>query len=685
MSDFRPISVPLINVDPYFSVWSMADKLTDDFTRHWTGNRQAMTGIIVIDGVPHRFMGSTSMNSKYYVTEHKPMDQKSVKVSALTTEYVFEAAGIELKTEFMTPAFMEDLELLSRPVCFIRIRINSIDGKEHKTKLFFDASAEFSVNNEDGEILLSKNENEIYTETVLGNAEQNVLSQKGDTLTINWGYLHLATPSDSGFKMGNWNYDARYDRFRWTLEEKEKYGFLHWYYYHSGAYLPDEKIKMSDMPMLLAERDDLILPEKETVMRLCIAYDDIKAINYFGRQTDAYWRRNGVTFDEILRDSIENFDEYMLRAENFNKMLYDTAFKAGGEKYAELLSLTYRQAINAHKLIADENGKVIWLSKECNSNGCIGTVDVSYPSMPVFLCFNPELVFGMMRPVIKYARSDAWPHKFAPHDVGTYPDATGQVYSGTSEEGQMPIEECGNMILMTAAATVASQNVDFFKENRDLLQTWCEYLINNAQDPANQLCTDDFTGHLAHNANLSIKGISAIAAYGMLCGMVGEKDKENEFKNIAVSMAKKWKELAIDTDGKKYRLAYDKPESWSMKYNIVWDKLMGMGIFDKDIFELEESFYLTKLNRYGIPLDSRASFTKVDFLMWTAMIGGDELCGRIIDSIWNMANDSPDRYPFTDWYDTVNGRRQYFMNRSVIGGLFIKYLDYIGKLKGEEK
>ncbi len=683
MSDFRPVSVPLINVDPYFSVWSMADRLTDDFTRHWTGIRQAMTGIIVIDGVPHRFMGRTSMNPKFYVTEHKPMEQKSVKVDALTTEYVFEAAGIELKIEFMTPAFMEDLDLMSRPVCFIRIKVISVDGKEHKTKLYFDASAEFAVNDENAEILLSRNENEVYSEMILGGVEQNVLGEKGDTKTINWGYLHLVAPQNSGFKLGNWNDDARYDRFRWTREQKDTYSFLHWYYYHSGEYLENEKIKMSDMPMLLAEREDVISPKEETVMRLCLAYDDVKAINYFGKFTDAYWRRTGATFDEILRDSIENFDCYMARAQEFSKNVYEMAVKAGGEKYAQLLSLAYRQAVNAHKLIADEEGNVIWLSKECNSNGCIGTVDVSYPSMPIFLCFNPELVFGMMRPVIKYAQSDAWPHKFAPHDVGTYPDALGQVYSGTSEEGQMPIEECGNMILMTAAATVASKDMSFFNENRDLLEQWCEYLINNAQDPANQLCTDDFTGHLAHNANLSIKGISAIAAYGLLCGMAGEKDREEEFKGIARDMAKKWKDLALDDDGEKYRLAYDLPNSWSMKYNIVWDKLMGMDIFDKDIFELEGKFYLTKLNRYGIPLDSRADFTKVDFLMWTAMIGSDELCSSIISAIWNMANESPDRVPFTDWYDTVNGKRQYFMNRSVIGGLFIKYLDYIGKVKGE--
>ncbi len=683
MSNFRPISVPLVNVDPYFSVWSMADNLTDDFTRHWTGNRQAMTGIIVIDGVSYRFMGKTGVNSKFYVTEHKPMTQKSVKVSALTTEYVFEGGGIGLKLFFMTPAFMEDLDLMSRPVCFVKISINSLDGKEHKTRLYFDASSEFVTNEEDAEVNIYKNEAAVYDEMIMGKTKQEVLGQKGDTITVNWGYLHLVTPKNSGFELTTWNDDARYDHFRWTREEKDKYGFLFWYYYHGGTYGENDNISVKELPMLLAKREDVIKPDNQTDIRLILAYDDVKAINYFGTQIDAYWRRNGVTFDDILTDSINNFDRYMSKAEEFNKKVYETAKAAGNEKYADMLSLVYRQAVNAHKLITDENGNAIWLSKECNSNGCIGTVDVSYPSMPIFLCFNPELVFGMMRPIIRYAKSEAWPHKFAPHDVGTYPNAVGQVYSGTNEDGQMPIEECGNMILMTAAATVISKDMTFFNENKELLNTWCEYLVNNAQDPKNQLCTDDFTGHLAHNANLSIKGISAIAAFGKLLKMSGEEKKGEEYILKAREMAKKWKELALDTDGKKYRLAYDLEDSWSMKYNIVWDKLMNMGIFDEDVYKLEESYYLTKLNRYGIPLDSRANFTKVDFLMWTAMIGDEGFAQKVIDAIYNMMNESPDRYPCTDWYDTVTSRRQYFINRSVIGGLYIKYLDHLDLLKGE--
>ncbi|PQV62684.1 protein of unknown function (DUF4965), partial [Abditibacterium utsteinense] len=240
--------------------------------------------------------------------------------------------------------------------------------------------------------------------------------------------------------------------------------------------------------------------------------------------------------------------------------------------------------------------------------------------------------------------------------------------------GKMPVEESGNMLILLGALSKVEGNTSYADRHWPTITKWANYLISKGYDLDNQLSTDDFAGHLAHNVNLSGKSIEALGAYAMMLGMRGDTAESGRVRGIAEGMTRQW--LAAAKDGDHYKLAFDKPGTWSQKYNIVWDNILDINLFPDSVFDQEMAFYKTKLNRYGLPLDSRESYTKLDWTLWSAALTGKKAdLVELTDPVYDFLNESPSRLPMTDWYRTIEGTQVNFKARSVVGGVFIPVLN----------
>lgn len=583
--------------------------------------------------------------------------QKSVKVTATQTKYDFTCGPVDLHLEFASPLLMDDLDLLSRPVNYISYEAVSNDGQSHDVEVYFDATPEWAVNELNQEVEVAIGKTGVINFAKAGTTEQPVLQKKGDNVRIDWGYFYLASKESENNALAIGDFST------------VKKSFIESGKINSAK----DKITavMSNAMPVLAYTDNLkkvsSTPASGYVM---LAYDDVESIQYFGTNLKAWWTKDGqVTFNNALATAAADYEKIIARCDELDSKIYADALEAGGENYARLCLLAYRQSIAAHKLVKDTQGNTLFLSKENFSNGSIGTVDVTYPSAPLFLKYNPELLKGMLNPIFYYTESGKWTKPFAAHDVGTYPQANGQTYGG-----DMPVEECGNMLILTAAIANVEGKADYAEKHWEALTTWANYLLEHGLDPENQLCTDDFAGHFAHNVNLSAKAIMGIAGYGKLAEMLGKKDIAAKYTSEAKKMAQEWVKMA--DDGDHFRLTFDQPGTWSQKYNLVWDKLLNLGIFPKDVLEKEVAYYLTKQNKYGLPLDNRRTYTKSDWIIWTATLASDTTTfKKFIDPLYGFVTETPDRVPMSDWYETPDAVQVGFQARSVVGGYYIKMLE----------
>jgi hypothetical protein len=637
---------PLINHDSYFSIWSFNDTLNKASTKHWTGTDQSLVGLAKIDGVIYRFLGVTGKNDAIQGTGIVAAQQQSLTVTATQTGYSFACGAVNLQLNFINPLVISDIDELAMPISYISFKLKSDDGKPHSATIYFGASSDIAVNEPAQTVKAIRYSSEKLNILRAGTIEQPVLLKKGDNLRIDWGYMYVAAVSSLNIKQS----------ISPSIDDQSAF-------YGKGTSNLSGKNLWLNTTISFGNVSD---SAEKTVM---VGYDDMYSIQYFHTGLKPWWRADStVTIEMEFEKAAKNYKKILSDCMKTDSIIYTDALKSGGGEYAELCVMAYRQSIAAHKLVKSPQGELLFLSKENFSNGSINTVDVTYPSAPLYLAYNPGLLEGMLNGIFYYSESGKWKKPFPAHDLGTYPLANGQTYNE-----DMPVEECGNVIILSGAITKAENNARFAQKHWEILSRWVNYLVDEGLDPANQLCTDDFAGHLAHNANLAIKAILGIRTYAMMAEMSNKKDTAEKYKKIAEDMAVQWMSLA--NAGDHYALIYNDKNTWSQKYNLVWDKLLKFDLFPPDVYKKEVNYYLTKQNVFGLPLDNRKTYTKSDWIIWTACLADNQKDFEyFVEPVYRYATQTPDHVPLSDWHETTDGKKVGFQARSVVGGYFMKVL-----------
>ncbi len=662
----HPPAVPLVTSDPFFSIWSPGSQLAESDTTHWTGAKQRLASLLRIDGHAYRIMGTQP-------AEVPALTQTDLQVTPTRSIYTFQGHGIQLSLTFMTPLLPSDLDVLSRPVTYITWKLRSIDSGKHVVSIYYDNTAELVVNKPDEPIVWSRRDVGDLAVESMGTQAQSILARAADDMRINWGYLYVASVKGQ-------------DSFQSVTEEKlAQQDFT----LHGTVSGPDD-VRMprsanDHTAAVVITFSPANVGQTEVERHIMLAYDEIYSVELLHRRLRPYWRRNGDQPQDLLRKAEADYTTLALRCVSFDTAVDKLLSKAGGTKYASLGALTYREALAANGLVADVDGRPLFLTKENFSDGSIATPDVIYPESPILLLFSPELMRASLEPIFQYATSGKWHFPFAPAQLGTYPLANGQTYGGgeTSEEGQQPVEESADMLIMTAALARTGAASSILDRYWPVLTAWAEYVRKNGSDPGKQLCTDDFAGPMAHNANLSLKAIESLAAYSYLLKLRGDEKSAADYRAVAERYATEWQRMAAD--GNHSVLAFDQPGTWSQKYNLVWDTILDFHLFPPEITKKEVAYYKLKSQAFGFPLDSRHTYTKLDWEVWSSNLADtpSDFDG-LMASVYNFVDRTPVDVPLTDWYEVDSGRpvtynedgqEVSFRARPVVGAVFIRVLN----------
>ncbi|KAK0490834.1 hypothetical protein IW261DRAFT_1547137 [Armillaria novae-zelandiae] len=629
---FNPPSVPLAVRTPYLSAWlpqGSGAALNDVWPTFWTGSILGWAGFVKVDGTAYSFLGSANVPGASF----QKATQTRFSFTSTQSTFVLSAGSVELTVSFLSPVDATDLVKQSIPFAYMTVSAASTDGIKHSVQVYTDISAEW-----------------VSGDTSL---TANWTTSTGSILTHQ---VQLAVPSEFSEVSDHTQYGSAFystistDRttYQTGADVTVRAQFI------SNGILSNTKDTnfraVSDNWPVFALAGDLGSVSSPTEpLVFAIGHIRDPAISYVVANNGHQDRSLYFWSQYSDAASLVCYQDALSQATVFDSKVESDA-SAISEDYAGNPMGSMEVTISKTTDGSWNTDDVLVFMKEISSDGNINTVDVIFPAWPL---------------LFRYQATGQYPNAWSVHDIGSsYPKAFGH---NDGRDEAMPVEESGNMLIMSLSYAQRTGDNSHLSTYFGLLDQWTQFLITDSLIPANQISTDDFAGSLANQTNLAIKGIIGIRAMAEVASLLGDTAKSDNYTSIAESYVTQWQKLAASDSGEHLTLSVG--FNWGLSYNLYADKLLGLNLFPTSVYETQTAWYKTVTEPFGVPLDTRHTYTKSDWEIWTsAFMTNNETRDIFISAVKSWASDGRSSQPLGDWYETVNGNPEGFKARPVVGG-----------------
>ncbi|KAL8358009.1 hypothetical protein RB601_009440 [Gaeumannomyces tritici] len=666
----RPPAIPLAVRSPYLNTWLNGDAkgiLPGTWPKFWAGQITGWQGFVRVDNAMYNWMGAAP--------GPPAVNQLSFTYTSTKSIFTFDVGGkVAMTVTFLSPVYPDDVEKQSLQFSYVRVGVKSSDGASHNVQVYMDVAGEFASGGDHSKIIQwSKG-----TSGTGGNAveyaefalrDQAVFRESNEQ--ANWGTWFLATSGDAGLTSRVGGGDVA------TRQQFAADGRL------DNSVDGNPRSVADNWPVFAFARDlgGVSGEEKEVVFTLGLAQDSVVNFQGQGASPTALtgpWKRNFGSAADSAAGFHRDWSAAVRAADSLDERIRADSAAAGGDDYAAITTLAVRQTFGGLQMAQGPGGQQYVFLKEISSNSDVQTVDVIFPAMPILLYLNPRLLRLLLDPLYENQEAGHYPNSYAIHDLGTFPNALG--YPAGNDE-PMPLEECGNMIIMTLAYAQRAADDDYLRARLPKLRQWAAFLVDDSLVPANQLSTDDFAGTLANQTNLAIKGIIGLRAMAEIerrasSGAAELAVEQESFGAIASSYLDAWQRLAVNSAANPPHttLSYNQPDSHGLLYNIYSDRLLNLGFVPQSVYDMQSTFYRSVELEFGVALDTRHTWTKSDWQMFAAAVADNETKTMFVSKLRKWIDATTSDRAMTDLYDASTGGYPgggpTFVARPVMGGLF---------------